>query len=267
MTEAEQFDLAEALHKLGFREFRPGQQQAIETLLDRRRLLLVAPTGGGKSLSYQLPAASLPGMALVISPLISLMHDQVAALKERGVAATYLAATLEPDETRRRIAAAAHGAYKLIYVAPERLGDPGFRAMVTNLDCSLIAIDEAHCISQWGHDFRPEYLRLGDLVEQLSGSLVLACTATATPVVRDEILERLAFRSHQPVDLDSRHLYAPVGLDLGAEGAAQIALEICAQIQQVWSKVGQCSGDSSLPRTTGRPVALARTFPPDCAAG
>lgn len=84
---------------------------------------------------------------------------------------------------------------------------------------------------------------------------------------RDEILERLAFRSHQPVDLDSRHLYAPVGLDLGAEGAAQIALEICAQIQQVWSKVGQCSGDSSLPRTTGRPVALARTFPPDCAAG
>ena len=198
MTAANGLDLTAALDRLGFAEFRSGQQQAIETLLDVGRLLLVAPTGGGKSLTYQLPGAFLPGTALVVSPLISLMHDQVLALCERGVSATYLAGTLDADESGRRMAAAARGAFKLVYVAPERLGYPGFRSMLAQLDCSLVAVDEAHCISQWGRDFRPEYMRIGEVLEQLPGALVLACTATATPVVRDEILERLGLPPDTP---------------------------------------------------------------------
>ncbi len=184
-------DLEAALERLGHCEFRAGQRQAIETLLSRDRLLLVAPTGGGKSLIYQLPSLVLPGTALVISPLISLMADQVEALEERGIAATYLAATLDPDELRGRMSAIARGKFDLVYAAPERLAFAGFRAMLKGLDCPLIAIDEAHCISEWGHDFRPEYLEIGKLLGDFPQSRVLACTATATPVVRDEILERL----------------------------------------------------------------------------
>jgi ATP-dependent DNA helicase RecQ len=189
-------DLHEGLRRLGYSDFRPGQREAIETLLTRSRLLVVAPTGGGKSLIYQLPASLLPGTSLVISPLISLMHDQVAALEARGVAATFLASTLDAAEMRRRMARMAAGAFRLVYVAPERLTFPGFRGLLARLECPLIAVDEAHCISEWGHDFRPEYLEIGGLVGELPGARVLACTATATPVVRDEILARLEL----PVD-------------------------------------------------------------------
>ncbi len=191
-------DLDAGLQRLGFRSFRPGQREAVETLLTEGRLLLVAPTGGGKSLSYQLPATLLPGTSLVVSPLISLMHDQVLALEERGVKATYLAGTLEPEELRRRLGAAARGEYQLIYVAPERLGHGAFRSLLGRLNCPLVAVDEAHCISQWGHDFRPEYLQIGGLLQQLPRARVLACTATATPVVRDEILARLGLPPHTP---------------------------------------------------------------------
>ena len=191
-------DLEAALGRLGHREFRAGQRQAIETLLNRDRLLLVAPTGGGKSLIYQLPSLVLPGTALVISPLISLMADQVEALEERGIAATYLAATLDPGELRGRVSAIARGEFDLVYAAPERLAFAGFRAMLKGLDCPLIAIDEAHCISEWGHDFRPEYLEIGKLLGDFPQSRVLACTATATPVVRDEILERLGLPAETP---------------------------------------------------------------------
>jgi ATP-dependent DNA helicase RecQ len=190
--------LEEGLHRLGYAAFRPGQREAIETLLRVGRLLLVAPTGGGKSLTYQLPALLLRGTTLVISPLIALMHDQVRALGERGVRATYLAATLEPDELRRRMAALARGEYALAYAAPERLGFEGFRALLRDLECPLVAVDEAHCISEWGHDFRPEYLGIGALLKELPAARVLACTATATPVVRDEILERLGFDAQTP---------------------------------------------------------------------
>jgi ATP-dependent DNA helicase RecQ len=175
-----------------------GQRRAVETLLAEDRLLLVAPTGGGKSLIYQLPAVVLPGTALVISPLISLMADQVEALQQRGIAATFLAATLDPDELRGRMFATARGEFDLVYAAPERLGFAGFRSMLKGLDCPLIAIDEAHCISEWGHDFRPEYLEIGKLLEDFPRSRVLACTATATPVVRDEILERLGLPAETP---------------------------------------------------------------------
>lgn len=191
-------DLDTPLRALGYDAFRPGQREAIETILEARRLLLVAPTGGGKSLTFQLPATILPGTTLVVSPLVSLMHDQVAALTARGVAATFLAATLDSDDIRRRMASLARGEFRLAYVAPERLAFPGFRTLVRDLDCPLVAIDEAHCISEWGHDFRPDYLQLGDLVADLAGARVLACTATATPVVRDEILERLGLGSDTP---------------------------------------------------------------------
>ena len=194
-------DLDAGLRRLGFEAFRPGQREAIECLLEVGRVLLVAPTGGGKSLTYQLPASLLPGTSLVVSPLIALMHDQVAALEERDVAATYLAGTLEPEEMRRRMAAMARGEYKLVFVAPERLTFEGFRDLVTHLDCPLVAVDEAHCISEWGHDFRPEYMQIGELLALLPRAKVLACTATATPVVRDEILERLGLPPDTPQQL------------------------------------------------------------------
>lgn len=195
---AREIDLDAALVRLGYSAFRPGQREAVETILAQRRLLLVAPTGGGKSLTYQLPATVLGGTTLVISPLISLMHDQVAALEARGVPATYLAATLEADEVRRRMTALGRGQFAIAYVAPERLAFPGFRGLARDLDCPLVAIDEAHCIAEWGHDFRPDYLQLGDLIADLPDARVLACTATATPVVRDEILERLGLPADTP---------------------------------------------------------------------
>ncbi|HUP36136.1 MAG TPA: RecQ family ATP-dependent DNA helicase [Candidatus Limnocylindria bacterium] len=191
-------DLDLALARLGYTAFRPGQREAVETLLARGRLLLVAPTGGGKSLSYQLPATLLPGTTLVISPLVALMADQVQALDARGVPATYLAATLDAAELRRRMARLAAGAFRLVYVAPERLVFPGFRAMLHQASIPLIAVDEAHCISEWGHDFRPEYLELGALIGDFPGARVLACTATATPIVRDEILARLGLPPDTP---------------------------------------------------------------------
>jgi len=191
-------DLDGGLSRLGYATFRPGQREAIDTLLASGRLLLVAPTGGGKSLIYQLPATLLDGTTLVISPLISLMHDQVEALGARGVPATYLASTVDGGEMRRRMGLMARGAFKLVYVAPERLGFPGFRGLLADLRCPLVAIDEAHCISEWGHDFRPEYLEIGGLLGELPEARALACTATATPVVRDEILARLRLPADTP---------------------------------------------------------------------
>jgi ATP-dependent DNA helicase RecQ len=187
-----------SLHRFGHVAFRPGQREAVETLLDVGRLLLVAPTGGGKSLTYQLPASLLPGTTLVVSPLIALMHDQVTALEGCGVAATYLASTLDASETARRLAAVAKGEFQLAYVAPERLSQAGFRSLLADLACPLVAIDEAHCISEWGHDFRPDYHQIGEVITRLPEARVLACTATATPFVRDEILAKLGLPPDTP---------------------------------------------------------------------
>jgi ATP-dependent DNA helicase RecQ len=194
----DELDFEAGLEALGYDAFRPGQREAVETLLRDGRLLLVAPTGGGKSLTYQLPASLLPGTTLVVSPLISLMHDQVLALEARGMAATYLASTLDADELRKRMQDIAEGRYKIVYAAPERLVHSGFRALLRDLNCPLVAIDEAHCISEWGHDFRPEYMQIGELLKSLPQAHVLACTATATPIVRDEILDRLGLPPETP---------------------------------------------------------------------
>ena len=169
------------------------QREAIDALVHGLgRVLVVAPTGGGKSMCFQQPAADLDGIALVVTPLVALMADQVAALHARNIAATYLAANLAPDDLRRRTDLALAGRVKLLYVAPERLASARFvEDVLARLPISLLAVDEAHCISHWGHDFRPDYLQLGALVERLRPPRLIALTATATPAVRREIVERL----------------------------------------------------------------------------
>ncbi len=178
--------------RFGLEGFRPWQKEAVEAVLGGSgRVLVVAPTGGGKSLTYQFPAAVLDGVTLVLSPLVALMEDQVRALEARGIAATFLASTLEPGLRRRRESCLLEGRYKLVYAAPERLASDAFVEMLARCNVQLVAVDEAHCIAQWGHDFRPDYLRIGALLERLRPPRVLACTATATPEVRREIRQQL----------------------------------------------------------------------------
>jgi ATP-dependent DNA helicase RecQ len=178
--------------RFGLESFRPWQREAIEALLEGSgRVLVVAPTGGGKSLTYQLPAAVLEGTTLVLSPLVALMEDQVRGLESRGVPATFLASTLEPEVRRQRESGMVRGRYKLVYAAPERLASDAFVDTVARSNVALVAIDEAHCIAHWGHDFRPDYMRIGGLLERLRPPRVLACTATATPQVRREIRAQL----------------------------------------------------------------------------
>jgi ATP-dependent DNA helicase RecQ len=169
----------------GYTDFRPGQERLIAAVLAGRDCIGVMPTGAGKSLTYQIPARILPGTALVVSPLISLMKDQVDALTRAGFRATVLNSTLDPATRRDRLARLRRGEYELVYVAPEGL-EGGLRHTLAGLRVTLVAVDEAHCISEWGHDFRPAYRRLCGLKQQLGGPPVLALTATATrPVVRD----------------------------------------------------------------------------------
>jgi len=245
-------DLDAGLHRLGYAAFRAGQREAIETLLASGRLLLVAPTGGGKSLIYQLPAVLLDGTTLVISPLISLMQDQVEALDARGVPATYLASTVDAGELRRRMGMVARGAFRLVYLAPERLTFPGFRALVKGLRCPLVAVDEAHCISEWGHDFRPEYLEIGGLLADLSSARVLACTATATPVVRDEILARLGLPADTPQVVQG---FARPNLSLRAaevDGRRERARRVDAALAEALGSPGEGRGGSIVYAPTRR---------------
>ncbi|MBE6725284.1 MAG: DNA helicase RecQ [Ruminococcaceae bacterium] len=179
----------------GHDRFRPGQEEIVDALTGGRDALAVMPTGGGKSLCYQIPALLLPGVTLVISPLISLMKDQVMALVQNGVRAAYLNSTLTAGQYSRALANVRNGVYKIVYVAPERLWTDGFLSAVSELDISLIAVDEAHCVSGWGQDFRPAYLGIRDFVENLPHRPpVGAFTATATERVREDIAELLGLR-------------------------------------------------------------------------
>lgn len=175
----------------GLHEFRPRQQEIIENLVNGEDAFVLMPTGGGKSLCYQLPALLRPGVALVVSPLISLMKDQVDALVANGVAAAYYNSTLPAEKARQVLARLHAGELDLLYVAPERLMNPGFLDRLSEIPISLIAVDEAHCVSQWGHDFRPEYAALGALRHHFPGIPLLALTATADVHTREDIVSVL----------------------------------------------------------------------------
>jgi ATP-dependent DNA helicase RecQ len=178
----------------GFTSFRPFQEEIITDALAGKDVLAILPTGGGKSLCFQLPAVARPGLSVVVSPLIALMKDQVDSLAVVGIPATYLSSTLGSDEARLRMKGLREGRYSLLYVAPERLLLPGFLASLKGFDVRFLAVDEAHCISQWGHDFRPEYRRIADLRRLFPRAPVMALSATATDRVRADIIDCLRLR-------------------------------------------------------------------------
>ena len=175
----------------GYPEFRGEQQAIIEATLQGRDSLVIMPTGGGKSLCYQIPAMLREGTGLVVSPLIALMQDQVTALRELGIEAEFLNSSQTPDERREVMTRLRQGRLQLLYVAPERLVTEHTKSMLRDVPLSIIAIDEAHCVSQWGHDFRSDYLGLGDLGALFPGVPRMAVTATATDKTRAEIVARL----------------------------------------------------------------------------
>ena len=186
----------------GFTEFKPGQEQVIERLLDSKSTLAVFPTGGGKSLCYQLPALTFSGLTVVVSPLIALMKDQIDQLASKGIVAVRLDSSLSFDEYQAAMTAIRSGEAKLLYVAPERFFNERFRNSLADISISLFAIDEAHCISQWGHNFRPDYLKLALIVNQLKAKRVLALTATATPAVQDDIRKAFSIESDDAICTD-----------------------------------------------------------------
>ena len=179
----------------GHKQFRPSQEALIDALLSGRDVLGVMPTGAGKSLCYQIPALMKTGVSLVISPLISLMKDQVAALRNAGIPAAYINSSLTASQYREVLRRAEEGRYKIIYVAPERLGAEGFTEFALKTKIAMIAVDEAHCVSQWGQDFRPSYLKIAGFLETLPERPVVgAFTATATAEVKNDIIRFLALR-------------------------------------------------------------------------
>lgn len=192
-------DLAEGLKRFGHRSFRPGQQEIVESILHRPQTVAVMPTGSGKSLCYQLPAVLMPGTALVVSPLVALIRDQVRALRAKGIRAASITGHDRSDDKRAAMDALAQGQVDLVYVAPERFRSPAFLDAVQKAHVSLFAVDEAHCISQWGHDFRPDYARLGELIQAIQPDRVAALTATATEDVRADICTQLRLDDAQVI--------------------------------------------------------------------
>ena len=176
----------------GYDTFREGQESVVESILEHRDVLAIMPTGAGKSICYQVPALMLSGITIVISPLISLMQDQVKALNEAGIHAAFINSSLSESQISKALYLAAGGRYKIIYVAPERLNSDTFINLLNNIDISMISIDEAHCVSQWGHDFRPSYREIANVILNLKKRpIVSAFTATATQIVKDDIINLL----------------------------------------------------------------------------
>jgi ATP-dependent DNA helicase RecQ len=183
----------------GFDSFRLGQEQAIDNILNKKDSVVVMPTGGGKSLIFQLPALVFEGVTVVVSPLIALMKDQVDSLSDLGIPATFINSSISLSETSSRLEEIKNGFYKIVYVAPERFYNVSFLESLRSVKVSLFAIDEAHCISSWGHDFRPSYLRLKNAIEILKSPRVVALTATATPEVRNDIVRQLNLKNPEVI--------------------------------------------------------------------
>jgi ATP-dependent DNA helicase RecQ len=212
--------------RFGFPDFRPGQERAVSSVLAGRDTLVVLPTGGGKSVCYQVPAMALPGLTVVVSPLISLMKDQVDALTARGIPATFVNSTLTSGEVSERMMRVMRREVKLLYVAPERFDVGSAADRLRDVGVSLLAIDEAHCISEWGHDFRPSYLRIAQVRERLGWPQTVALTATATPHVREDIARQLRLENPETIitGFDRQNLrYHVVPTRTDAEKDAAIA--------------------------------------------
>src|SRR3954469_3986816 len=220
-------DVTAALNEhFGFAGFRRGQREAVEAALSGRDVLVVMPTGSGKSLCYQLPALLREDLTIVVSPLVALMQDQVDALRARGAGdrVALVNAQQPADVNRDAIERAARGELRLLYVAPERFGAPGFMERMANVQVGLFVVDEAHCVSQWGHDFRPDYFRLEAVARRLGAGSVLASTATATARVALDIARRLALRDPVKVStgFDRPNLTFSVARPNGAEKRAML---------------------------------------------
>jgi RecQ family ATP-dependent DNA helicase len=218
------------LAHMGYDEFRPGQQEAVQAALDGRDSLIVMPTGGGKSLCYQLPGLASPSLTLVVSPLIALMADQVKRLRSEGHPAVMFASGLSDQDSAASWQAVQDGSARIAYCSPERFGSAAFLNLIGGREIDLLAIDEAHCLSEWGHDFRPDYLRLPRVAERLGRPPVMACTATATPQVVAEIAERMGM--NEPVEIHSGFDRPNLSFDTialegkGSKARKQVLLEL-----------------------------------------
>jgi ATP-dependent DNA helicase RecQ len=227
-----QLDAARRLLKLhfGYPDFRPAQSRVIQSILGGHDTLAVLPTGGGKSICFQIPALVNGGLTLVVSPLISLMQDQVEALKRKGVAAEYLNSTLDRAQAQAIMQAVAAGSLRLLYVSPERLATLAGELRRAGIRPSLLAVDEAHCISEWGHDFRPSYRELAKARYLLGGPQVAALTGSATPEVRDDIAQSLRLRQARLVlgSFDRPNLWFGVIPVSGNRNRLSLLLELLA---------------------------------------
>ncbi|MBD1882785.1 DNA helicase RecQ [Microcoleus vaginatus] len=255
-------------HFFGYDSFRPGQQEIVEAALQKRDMMIVMPTGGGKSLCFQLPALLKPGLTVVVSPLIALMQDQVEALQDNGIGATFLNSTLSSQETRSRETAILEGKIKLLYVAPERLlGErflPFLDIVANKLGISAFAIDEAHCVSEWGHDFRPEYRQMQRVRDRYPDIPIMGLTATATERVRQDIIQQLTLRNpyihvasfnrpnlYYEVRPKTKHSFAEVLQIIQKKGGSGIIYCLSRKkVDDVASKLQQ-SGIQALPYHAG----------------
>lgn len=236
------------LKQFGLSDFRPGQLAVIERLMAGRSAAAIFPTGGGKSLCYQFPAAILEGLTLVVSPLLALMREQVDQLNQLGIAAYRLDSTLSAEQSCQANQAVKEGKAKLLYVAPERFFNERFRELLVGVPIALFAVDEAHCISQWGHSFRPDYLKLARIARQLNAQRVLALTATATPAVLDDICQQFGVA---PEDAIQTPFYRP---------NLKLAMQLCDQDsrqQQLLRRLSQVNASPAIVYVTLQKTAVA----------